>query len=545
MPPRDHSQAYRTPLATLSAPLHNELTLTTEAAIMEVELKLLVDAKFKDALLQHPLLASHALSKPHERNVSDTYYDTPKRSLRHCDAGLRVRHIDKVWVQTLKRGGSANGGLHSRHEWESRVAGPAPDLPLLRETVDDKQTRRDVLDKPAVQHKLTPVFTTKVKRTVWDLRLEDGDLVECSLDQGRIECGDQSVPISELELELKSGEPAHLYNFALALNDTIPLHIGTQSKADRGYALLDPVTPHAVKASPLRLTATMSFEDAFQAIIANCLSHIQQNEDMVATSRDVEALHQMRVGMRRLRSALAMFDDTIRLPEVLQQELDWLAGALGAARDWDVLTISTLPSVTKELPDAPDLAPLHQAAEAMAAARHDDASSAVGSSRTTRLILGLNGWLQGSVWRAAMPPAARARARLSAPVCGFVEDTLKQDQRRLHRRGKNLATATPTARHRVRIAAKKTRYATEFFESLLKPRRARSYVAALARLQDQLGLLNDATVADRLLTELGEHNAELQASAGYIRGVLAARAQHGDAAVLKSWKRFAAMALPL
>jgi triphosphatase len=512
---------------------------------MEVELKLLVDAKFKDALMQHPLLASHALSKPHERNVSDTYFDTPKRSLRHRDAGLRVRHADKVWVQTLKRGGAANGGLHSRHEWESRVAGPQPDLPLLRETVDDKQTRRDVLDKPAVKNKLTPVFTTKVKRTVWDLRLEDGDLVECSLDQGRIDCGDQSAPISELELELKSGEPAHLYNFALALNDTIPLHIGTKSKADRGYAMLDPQAPHAVKARPLQLNAAMSFEDAFQAIMANCLAHIQQNEDLVASSRDVEALHQMRVGMRRLRSALAMFDDTIRLPEVLQQELDWLGGVLGGARDWDVLSISTLPSVARALPDAPDLAPLHKAAEEMAGTKHDEASSAVGSSRTTRLILGFNGWLQGSTWRTAMPPASRARARLSAPVMGFVEETLQQDQRRLHRRGKNLATATPTARHRVRIAAKKTRYATEFFASLLKPRRARSYVDALAGLQDELGLLNDAAVADRLLAELGDNNAELQATAGYMRGVLAARTQHGDTGVLKSWKRFAQMALPL
>ena len=512
---------------------------------MEVELKLLVDAKFKDALLQHPLLATHALSKPHERQVADTYYDTPKRSLRQRDAGLRVRHVDKVWVQTLKRGGAPNGGLHSRHEWESRVAGPAPDLLLLRETVDDKQTRHDVLDKPAIQHKLTPVFTTKVKRTVWDLRLEDGDLVECSLDQGRIECGGKSSPISELELELKSGEPAHLYDFALALNDSIPLHIGTQSKADRGYALLDPVAPHAVKASAVHLSAAMTLEEAFHAIITNCLSHIQQNEDMVAAGRDVEALHQMRVGMRRLRSALAMFDDTIRLPETLQQELDWLASVLGKARDWDVLTISTLPSVARELPDAPDLSELHKAAEDMAATMHDDASAAVGSSRTTRLILGLNGWLQGSAWRTAMPPASRARARLAAPVGRFVDKTLQQDQRRLHRRGKNLATATPTARHRVRIAAKKTRYAAEFFESLLKPRRAQNYVGALSALQDELGLLNDAAVADRLLTELASEHETLQGTAGYIRGALAARVQHGDDAVIKRWKKFAPMPLPL
>ena len=79
---------------------------------MEVELKLLVDAKFKDALLQHPLLASHALSKPHERTVADTYFDTPKRSLRHSDAGLRVIDRESQQQGRLTMLEERLGGVH-------------------------------------------------------------------------------------------------------------------------------------------------------------------------------------------------------------------------------------------------------------------------------------------------------------------------------------------------------------------------------------------------------------------------------------------------
>jgi hypothetical protein len=94
-----------------------------------------------------------------------------------------------------------------------------------------------------------PIFTTRIKRRGWALRLPQGDEVECVLNIGNIECSSRKVPISEIELELKAGDPTHLFDFALALHQDIPMQIGNLSKADRGYALYAPQLPAAIKAT--------------------------------------------------------------------------------------------------------------------------------------------------------------------------------------------------------------------------------------------------------------------------------------------------------
>lgn len=106
-----------------------------------------------------------------------------------------------------------------------------------------------------------------------------------------------------------------------------------------------------MKATSLKLCKRMSIEQVFQAITVHCMAQIQANGAVLRKAHDVTGLHQMRVGVRRLRSALAAFKDVLRIPEEIHQELDWLAAPLGAARDWDVLTGSTLPAVVRELGD--------------------------------------------------------------------------------------------------------------------------------------------------------------------------------------------------
>lgn len=511
---------------------------------MEVELKLLVDPKYKAALFQHPLLAGGGQGKPHELTLSDTYYDTPDLHLRHNDAGLRVRHEANGWIQNMKNSGTVNSGLHSRKEWESPVAGSAPDLARLRKIVDDKKIRRNLLGGAGLEKRLAPVFTTKVKRTVWNLKLPGGDVVECVFDQGRLECKGKHISISELELELKSGDPSHLFDFALALHQDIPLHIGNRSKADRGYALLEPHAPEAIKATALVLATNMSVEKAFQAIASNCIAHIEGNDERVAGGHDVESLHQMRVGMRRLRSALSMFKSMLHLPDEIEQELAWLATQLGDARDWDVLAESTLPGLAKDMTDPANIDGLQQAATDKAHEHHVTTAAAVASPRYTRLMLNLTRWVQTMGWHEDQATVAATGIELGDPVLKFANKTLKRDQRRLRTRAKNLRAATPEARHRLRIAAKKTRYAAEFFDSLFSPKTVRSYVKALAGLQDELGFLNDAAVADRLLTELSANQSQLEGSVGFAKGFLSGRVINDDRNILKLWKQFKRIGIP-
>ena len=510
---------------------------------MEVELKLLVDAKFKEALMKRLQPAATAAKQQREQNLSDIYYDTPALWLRQNQAGLRVRRAGDVWRQNMKVGDSVTSGLHKRPEWESATAGPTPDLTRLLEVIDNKKIRREVLGSAALGKRLTPIFTTSIKRTVWEIELPTGDQIECAFDAGTLECGNRKIPINELELELKSGDPVHLFDFALTLQQDIPLRIGNMSKADRGYALLMAQNPDAVKAASLALRKDMSAEQGFQAIATNCIMHMQGNETSVVNDKEnVESLHQMRVGMRRLRSALAMFKAMLQLPTELQQELDWLAKELGDTRDWDVLAGSTLPAMAKEIPAALQIASLQQAALKKAQEHHAAAAAAVGSPRYTRLMLSLTRWMLAQGWR---EESAVASAHLLAePVMLFAHKTLKRDQRRLRTCAQRLRTATPEARHRVRIAAKKTRYAAEFFDSLYSPKKVRPYVKALTGLQDELGLLNDAAVADRLLYEMSDGQPQLEARAGFVRGFLSARVQDDGRAIIKRWKQFAPISLP-
>jgi inorganic triphosphatase YgiF len=519
---------------------------------MEVELKLLITAHDAKVLPGHPLLKRYAASKPQVHQLADTYFDTPALDFQRCEAGLRVRRQDQHWVQTMKGGGGIDGALHRRHEWEGPVDGPQPDLALLRTLVPRKSAWGKLLRMPHIESSLTPIFTTNVTRTVWQLQLPQGDKIEFALDQGHLVAGDRQTTVSEIELELKAGDPLHLFDFALALQQDIEFHIGHLSKAQRGYALFHAETvgptagqaPAAVKATALTLSKRMSIEQVFQAIIANCMAQVQGNQSGVAAGSDAESLHQMRVGLRRLHSALGVFKDVLQVPSDLQQELDWLGQQLGAARDWDVLAGSTLPAVAHDLSDPEALSGVQQAVQAQAAAMHRTAAAAVDAPRYTKLILCFTRWVLACGWRntQARPERKRLRARISK----FAASTLRRDQRRLHQRAAKLHGATPTARHKVRIAAKKTRYATEFFQSLYPAKKVRPFVAALSNLQEALGLLNDAAIADHLLEQLQQDRQQthLQQAIPAIRDVLTARVNGDDKNIRKLWKKFAPMKLP-
>lgn len=510
---------------------------------MEIELKLEVSAQGAVALRRHRLLKEHAAGPSQELDLSAIYFDTPDFQIRQSGAGLRVRRSGDVWVQTFKAGGSVSGGLHSRNEWESAVPGPRPDLSALREMVGRGTAWHKLLRSPTLAHDIVPMFTARVARTVWNLCLPQGDLVECVLDIGELEHAGVTVPISEIELELKSGTVAHLFDFALALLQDIPMRTGSLSKADRGYALCTPQAPLAVNAVPLVLLPTMTVEDAFQAIAANCMTQIQANETGVAHGHDVESLHQMRVGLRRLRSALDLFDGVIRPAPALHEELEWLNAQLGAPRDWDVLCGATLPAIASAVPQERRIAAVALSALGKSHETHEAAATAVGSPRYTRLILAFTRWLQASGWRDES--SARSRKCLARPLPRFAAEVLARRRQRLRKRARGVAEASAAARHRLRIAAKKSRYATEFFAALYPARQVRRYVSALSALQDVLGHINDAAVAERLLTQLQDEHAAFSDAAGFVRGYLAAQGERDVQHVVRQWKKLENVKAPV
>ncbi len=480
---------------------------------METELKLKVPADALDSLRSHPMLRERALGEPVEHHLVDTYYDTPERALWKAGLTLRVRADGGRWIQTVKTAGEASSSLHRRGEWECALPDAAPRPDLLARQVKPAALA-ELLRSAAIASDLAPLFQNTTHRTTWRIALEDGQQLECAFDAGSIAAGAHQASIAELELELKEGDPAQLFRLALDLHHAVPLQLASDSKAARGYALLDPAPLRAHKAAPVRLRGKMTLEEAFVAIGANCLGQLESNVPGVL-KRDVESLHQMRVGLRRLRALVDMFADLVQPPAAVQEGLDWLAGELGAARDWDVLAGSTLADIA-----GLDPANLRQAAETRAEAHHRQLAQTLRAPHFTAVLLQVGGWLHGRAWRAGVP--LPKDSPLAAPAGCGMRPLLRKAEKRLDKRIDGLDTRDAHARHRTRIAAKKARYAAEFFQDLLPAKRVKPYVGRLSKLQDKLGTLNDYAVADRLLDELKGSNAQVARQAAYARGYLAA-----------------------
>jgi triphosphatase len=215
-----------------------------------------------------------------------------------------VRKDGRRYYQTLKSD-DAEGLAAYRGEWQNPLRTGEPNLLLMPEG------GRAVLDGAVDPDDLRPVFATRVRRTVPRVETTDhagrSSLIEAALDFGGIEANGAKLPIAEVELELLEGSPEALYALALGLNALATLRLETRSKSVRGYALAAAASPAWHKAEPLALEADATVEQAIQAILRNCLQHWCANEAAALDGSDPEGVHQMRVAIRRLRSAFSLF----------------------------------------------------------------------------------------------------------------------------------------------------------------------------------------------------------------------------------------------
>lgn len=476
---------------------------------MEVELKLLLAPEHNQQLRQHPLLAGLATRS---QSLIAHYFDTPDLHLLRHGAGLRVRKEDGVWVQTMKAGGSVQGGLHQRNEWEGPVSRPWPQLGKLRKLIGADAHWLDVLAAAQLKQRLEALFSVIVEREIWLLDYA-GSQIELVLDSGHIERHGQQLAINEIELELKQGKPEHLFALALQLLERLPLQLSNVNKAQRGYALCRQSGTQAHHARALSLAADATLDQARHAILFNCLQQIQDNEQAVIHTDHAEALHQMRVGVRRLRSALKLFGKVAPCPRQIMDDWRWLAQVLGQARDWEVLGSATLARIQASPGGPGSLHELPALVQQQVLAQRQQAAQSLLSPRYTRLLLQMGQWL-----------ISGGTASKDSSAANFSRHTMQRLRKTLLKRASHMAGADADAEsmHRTRIAAKQARYALEFFRTLYRGKALRQYLATLEATQEALGQHNDLVVADRLLQQLG---AEAQASAPHIafaRGYLRA-----------------------
>lgn len=501
----------------------------------EIELKLRIAPDAIRRLAAHRLLRGSR--PPVRRRLHGIYYDTPALDLMRKGIALRVRKEGARWVQTVKGAGSASAGLHERPESEARVNGPRPDVSRI-----EGKALADALQLRRIRDALTPVFVTDFERSRRVLALDSGTLVEASIDRGVIRSGVDVEPLAELELELKRGDRAQLYELALKLHKDVPLVLEDRSKAARGYALHGVQRSAPVKALKAVLNSRMSVSDAFGVVMSSGLAHLHANERGMLEGADPEFLHQMRVALRRLRSALGVFSPPVAELEVepLARELKWLASRLGPARDWDVFMTETLPLIEAQYGAQSEWRAFGMRCGELRHRAHARARRAVRSPRFQRILLTLGGWIAAGGWHGvAQAPLGDPFRK---PVTEFAATVLERRYRQARRRGRRLADQSPGELHRLRIAIKKFRYATDFFASLYKGSTASEALKRLGHLQDILGAMNDAaTAADLMAQGLGKERAKrMVQTKGIVLNWSRSRAATLKRELKGAWKAFRA-----
>ena len=431
------------------------------------------------------------------QRLRSTYYDTGDFRLRRRGFTLRIREEGERLVQTLKSDGpSAAGAVLRRDEWSRPVEAPLPSLPVAPD-----QAVRDAVG-PLGPAELAPAFSTDVMRRTAMIEVAVPDqgtaLVELALDSGEIRAGNRRGSVSELELELIEGPASALYALAMTLHASAPLCIQTASKAKRGYVLAGGEGYAGCRTPVLALAPGISVDGALAEIFRACAGHCAANHDAVLDRSDPEGVHQFRVALRRLRSALAVFKDVIPPADAawLEAEAGRLIGILGPARDWDVFIVETLAAVRAGRPGDDNLERLAAAAEAARARAYEQAEVLRGPDYTA-FLLRFGQWIETAGWR-----LRAERAVLDQPLACLAGRLLDKRHERVLKRGRGFERLSNAQLHRLRIALKKLRYAGEFFAAQFPDGRPRPYIKAARRLQDDLGHLNDAAVAERCLEDL-------------------------------------------
>jgi triphosphatase len=483
--------------------------------LVEVELKFELPPQAHAAFRRHPALAA---AKPRTTQLLATYFDTEEVDLRRREMALRLRRAGRRWFQTLKAGRSGAAGLHARNEWEFELTKPQLDLGLLEGT--------PFAEAGIAAESLRELFTVEFRRTTWEIEVSPGNRVEVALDRGEVRHGERAEAVSEVEIESLSGDPLAVFELAdrILLPDdpggVAMLRPSATTKAARGYRLARGDAPAPARAVRAHLDPSMSPGEAARAVAAAALTQLQANEAGVLAGEDPEYLHQFRVGLRRLRSALGVFRRAEGAPaDGLRDELRWIGALTGPARDWDVFATATLPTLLRAHGDDRVARSLRTRAGLRRRAASEALLSALRSVRWARLLLALARWL------AEPPPFVSAEVQ-SLPE--FALRVVGKRHKRLLADAARLSALTPAERHALRLDAKRLRYALEGLAPLFRARRVEAHLDALSEIQDDLGRANDAAVASRLL-------AELRPPAGFAefaRGWFAAQ-EHASAAGLE------------
>ena len=502
----------------------------------EIELKFVIDEPMAGRVWTRAKELKLVSGSRKTRTVRSVYLDTPEYVLKDSGITLRLRRLGRRWTQTVKTKAKPHGGLSQVDELESA----APGGRLCLETIPDAAVRDEIIRR-VNGSPLQPVFETVMKRTGSELSLSEGTRAELATDVGEIRAEGRSAELREAEIKFVEGRRADLFDIAHALFPNGGLRFSRVSKADRGYLLAaegridSPLAPR--KAEAIALDPTQTAEQAARDILRECFDQITANMLVVQKLDDPEGPHQLRVGLRRLRSAFSVFTLVLQSPELsrLGEEARWLGEEVGRLRDIDVVN-DIVRREADSHPGEPGLSALADGLSEQAAEVRGQLRKCLTEARAQAFVIDLARFVETRGW---LVPEDFGRTERLAALSVLAESALSKRWRKVSKRARGLKTLDVGQRHELRKELKKLRYAVEFLSPLFLAKRVEPFVKRLKKLQTVFGDLNDAATVKAMFarTEVRCGSDLLgQRAIGWVIGASQAHAEYSWAGARAMWR---------
>lgn len=501
----------------------------------ELELKFSLTPTDLETIKSQLSILDLELSDKSDQHLKTAYFDTNDQSLHQEGLSLRVRYVEDSWIQTIKVGNGISSGVSNPFEIEDKLDKPYPDIQFVHDKKIRKKVKKLVAEEPVLK-----LFETNFHRSSQIAHGADGTEVEIAFDEGVVQTENRSKQICEAELELKTGSPKVLLYIAKKLFSHRAVKFSDISKAETGYELINNkniTTIEPLKANIPKFKKDCTLQDAVTFIYRSIANQIQKNWDFILLKDDPEGVHQLRVGLRRLRSAIKLFRPIIDTPSL--REFDTQARDIGRGlaelRDIDVFLSDILEPAYDARQDDLSFIALRKFLENLR----------ISSLNKVREFLKDSKWSNFKLELALLPEILRTSQKkenlnaFNKPMKRFANNLLRKYWKSLTRYKHNLDDMTIEEFHELRKNLKTLRYSVEIFSSLYPQKNLQSFMKSLRILQNKFGFINDVTLIEKIMTmESKNSDALVQRAGGFLEGYYAQKNEKMRKSIKSEWNKF-------
>ena len=494
-----------------------------------------LDPSAVPALLRHSAIAQRRQGRARSSSVTLLWHDAADGRLAEAGLAVVVETRGRSKVERLERilPGSADR------------LDPARPLPVLAEAASVATVGERVLEHAAragVDPAPLSALAAAVGRRA-EIRLGGGAPLTLTLHTGHLRTLAAERPFAVARLSAPASARAEAFTLLRALCETLPLAVPHVSLGEEARALALGLPARPLRRGAPDLAAAETVEDGAIQAIGHLALALAGAAPIAAEGADPEGVHQCRVAIRRLRSAMTVFKPALACPllDGLKARAGEIARTLGPARDWDVFLAETFAPVREAFPGRRDIAGLGKAAAEARAQAYRAVRSLLEGPQFRLFLLDLAAAVAERPWRSLAEEgeaAERRAALLDAPLAAFAAAALDKRLKRIRRDGEGFAALEVEALHALRIDAKRLRYAGELFSPLYPQKRVRRFLKSLATLQDALGHLNDGAVAESLLEQVTGKDKARARAIGIVEGWVARGAAGAREEAAEAWQAF-------